>query len=171
MQDRFNDPAAARLFYSLDMLKEFVPYLRRHHWGPSGEITSFVRLQRTGHSPQLEGQHALSQACLGRIDEARRSGLTSVFVRGWAFNRFDRQPGDRIALVADTGKIVGYAELNQVRPDVAAQYPEAQNLRPGWKTNITVPSNGIYHVFLCSEKTQSACPLQNELRIQNRPSF
>jgi hypothetical protein len=39
VHDRFSDPAAARLFYSLDMLRGFVPYMRQHHWGPSGEIT------------------------------------------------------------------------------------------------------------------------------------
>ena len=169
VQDRFNDPAAARLFYSLDMLKGFVPYLRRHHWGPAGEITSFARIQRTGSSPQIRGYRLLPRACSGQLDGARRTGLTSVFVKGWAYNRLDHQPAHRIALASASGQIIGYADLNLTRPDIAARYPEAQNLKTEWETNVTVPADGLYHAFLLFENTPSACALGNELRIHNRP--
>ncbi len=38
LEDKFNDPAAASLFYSTDMVKPFVRYLRQHGWGPQGAI-------------------------------------------------------------------------------------------------------------------------------------
>ena len=171
VHDRFSDPAAARLFYSLDMLKGFVHYLRQHHWGPSGEITSFTRVQRTSGSLQLKGYHLLPQACLGQVDGTRRSGLTSVFVKGWAFNQLNGQPARRVALASSAGEIIGYADLKINRPDVAARYPGTQGLHTGWETNITVPADGFYHAFLLFGNTQLACALQNEFRIHNRPQF
>ena len=170
VHDRFSDPAAARLFYSLDMLKGFVPYLRQRHWGPSGEITSFAKIQRTGESARLQGYRLLPSACLGQLEETHRSGLTSVFVKGWAYNRFDLQPAGRIALASGAGQVIGYADLSTVRPDVAAHYPGAQNLETGWQANISVPADGLYHAFLLFGDTHSACALQNELRIRNLPN-
>ncbi|MFL6451944.1 MAG: hypothetical protein ACJ746_30400 [Bryobacteraceae bacterium] len=171
VENRFDDPVAARIFYSPEILKPFVSYLRQHHWGPSGEITSFARVQGTSGSPQIQGYRLDAQSCLGHWDGAMRSGLASVSVGGWALSQLPREAPRRVGFVSASGKIIGYADLKTVRQDVTAQYPNAQNVKTGWQANLTIPGDGIYRAFLLFDGTHAACPLANELRIRHYPVF
>jgi hypothetical protein len=171
VEGRFDDPAVAMIYYQPSGLKPLVKYVREHHWGPAGEITSFARLKATNQSPRIDGYRSEPKACLGHWDRARRSGLTSVSVGGWALSQAPGQVARRVAFVTGPGKIIGYAGVNNVRQDVAGQYPSARNVKTGWDANLVLPGAGIYRAFLLFEDQRAACPIGVELRIRHFPVF
>jgi hypothetical protein len=173
LEGRFDDPAVRMIYYRPEELKPLVMYLRDHRWGPAGEITAFARLGAIHQFPQIDGYQVKAQACLAHWDRARRSGLTSVSVGGWALSQTPGQVAQRrrVAFVSNTGKIIGYADVNQLRQDLAARYPSARNVKTGWDANFTVPGDGLYHVFLLLDDQGVACPIGGELRIRHFPVF
>ena len=169
---RFTDPAVNHVYFEPERLSPLVSFLRGHSWGPAGEITSFARLQTGSRAPQIQGYQVQANACLGHWDQAWRSGLTSVSVNGWGLSQLAGQAPHRAAFTGKGGKIIAYADVDTVRNDVAAQYPAAGGVRTGWGlTNLSVPGDGIYHVFLLFDQAGAACPLPGELRIRQYPIF
>lgn len=172
VQGRFTDPALAAISFEPARLPPLVSFLRGHGWGPAGEITSFARLQTAAsRAAQIEGYQVQANACIGHWDQAWRSGLTRVSVNGWGLSRLAGQSPHRVAFAASDGKIIAHAGVDIVRADVAAQYPAAGGVRTGWQTNLSVPGEGIYRVFLLFDKAGVACPLPGELRIRHYPVF
>src|SRR5206468_8596123 len=117
-------------------------------WSPAGEITSYARLSEISQPPRIDGYEIQPQACVAHWDRARRSGLTSVSLGGWALSQIAGDVARRVAFVSGTGKIIGYADMNRVRQDVAGLYPSAANVKTGWDANLELPSAGVYHAFL-----------------------
>ncbi len=171
LEGRFDDPSVGMIYFQPNGLKPLFLYLREHHWGPAGEITSFVRLDEISQSPRIDGYRIEPQACLAHWDRARRSGLTSVSVGGWAFSQVAGEVPRRVAFVSGAGKIIGYADLNRMRQDVAELHPSARNVKTGWEANLNLPGAGVYHAFLLFEHQRTACPLGGELRIRHFPVF
>jgi len=171
IRGQFTDPVVRHVYFDPPRLSPLVVFLRGHGWGPAGAITSFARLQTDSRSPQIQGYRVQAHACFGHWDQAWRSGLTSVFVNGWGLSQLAGEVPHRVAFAARDGKIISYAGVNTVRADVAARYPAAKGVRAGWETNLSVPGDGMYHVFLLFDNAGVACPLPGELRIAHYPVF
>jgi hypothetical protein len=167
----FSDPALRDIYPEPTQLKPLASFLRDHGWGPGGEITSFARLQNGSGQPQISGYHIRLQACVAHWDRAQRSGLRSVSVGGWALAQESGQTPRRVAFASGDGKIVGFANVTNVRQDVAGHYPSAKGVKTGWETNLSVPGDGVYHAFLVVEGQRTACPTGGELLIRDYPVF
>jgi hypothetical protein len=171
VRGQFTNPLVRHVYSEPTRLPPLVAFLRGQGWGPAGAITTFARLQTDSRSPQIQGYRVQAHACFGHWDQAWRSGLTSVFVNGWGLSQLAGEAPHRVAFTRKDGTIISYAGVNTVRADVAAHYPAAKGVRTGWETNLSVPGDGIYHVFLLFDDAGVACPLPGELRIAHYPVF
>ncbi|MFL6414887.1 MAG: hypothetical protein ACJ74Y_04355 [Bryobacteraceae bacterium] len=102
----------------------------------------------------------------------RRVGwLHSVSAGGWGLSQVAGHAPTWAGIAGEDGTISGHADLKNIRPDVAAIYPNAKNLKPGWDVKLDVPGAGVYHAFLVFEDRRVACPVAGELRIGHYPVF
>ncbi len=172
VQDKFNDPAAASLFYDVNMVRGFVHYMRQHQWGPHGVIQSFAGINKGAERPtRLNGFRIKQGGCAGQIDGVTRSGLKSATVNGWAIPILRSSAASRVVLASDSGKVVGSSAVDIARPDVAAKFARADSMISGWKTEVAFPGNGDYRAFLIGQDKSSACALDDVVRVKKLSPF
>lgn len=116
--------------------------------------------------------HSIGQPILGRfrlIPASRCTGhldgidpvpgdTNAVRASGWAWLTDAQKLPERIALVDEDKRIVGWAAENWSRPDV----PETitQNRRSGWLGYARALPGTVLHAFAVNEVKDTACPLQ-----------
>jgi hypothetical protein len=82
---------------------------------------------------------------------------------GWAWDTAAAKPPVKIVLALSDGLVVGFAEVDGLRPDVKAVKKEVTELKTGWGTLAVVPHGSVVRAFAVLADATSICPLANEI--------
>lgn len=97
-----------------------------------------------------------SGACVGAVDGFSDRYAGARRARGWAWDPSHAQPVRRLAVVGAAGRMVGFGEGGDDRPDVPAARPEVSSRTTGWW--VVAPNmERSYTVYGLDEATRSAC--------------
>ena len=104
----------------------------------------------------------ITSVCIGNFDSVEKqfSGGVSPgsHVNGWAWDRNNLKPVERIVLTDESGKIIGLAQSDQQRPDVSALYPEVRQNNVGWNGYLR-SFKGRSTAYAVVENGQAICRL------------
>jgi hypothetical protein len=160
----YPDPAALNGWYA---------YLRSHNLGPDPH--EFI-VSPPSHPvkildnpiPNWAGYHIISSGkCLGFLDAVRpvQQGSDKVVAGGWAWDLAAAKPPAKIVLALSDGLVVGFAEVDGIRPDVKSVKKEVTELKTGWGTVAVVPHGSVVRAFAVLADATSICPLSNEIAV------
>jgi hypothetical protein len=160
------------LYPDVEGLRVWYAYLRSHNLGPDPH--EFV--VEPSHPlkileepiPNWGGYHLVaSNRCLGFLDAVRpvAPGSDRVVAGGWAWEAAAGRPPKQIILALPDGLIVGFAEVDAVRPDVRSVVKEVTDLNTGWNIEAIVPHGSVLRAFALLSDSKSICPLANEIGV------